>query len=145
MATKPYMYRNNDSGDFKHKNENDNNINVHLLLDKEKSNNKTDTWNKIQKTQKIQLLNEYVDKLATSETLPLSDSEVKNLKQYLLETLDKKRLQHVKDVNYNKETGEIISIPMLYYNPSSGKYTLKRCEKRASTIKSLGMGDHKSK
>ena len=69
MATKPYMYRNNDSGDFnKHKNESDNNINVHLLLDKENSNNKTDTWNKIQKTQKIQLLNDYVDKLATNET-----------------------------------------------------------------------------
>lgn len=49
----------------------------------------------------------------------------------------KKKLQRVKDVNYNKETGEIKDIPTLCYNKQSNHFTLKNLNKRVSTLKGL--------
>ena len=63
-----------------------------------------------------------------------------DLKQYLTLSLDKKKIQHVKDVLYDKATGKIKAIPSLHFNPATRKFTLKRCEKRVSTLKSLGRG-----
>ena len=37
----------------------------------------------------------------------------------------------------DKDTGKIIEIPSLTYSTSSKKFTLKRCEKRQSTLNSL--------
>ena len=60
------------------------------------------------------------------------------MKKYLKECINKKRLQRVKDVLYDKEEGIILSIPNLIYNKSRQRYTLKRSDKRMSTLKSLG-------
>ena len=51
--------------------------------------------------------------------------------------MDRKRLLKAKEVIYNKEIGKIQSIPSLSYNVTTKKFTLKRCEKRQSTLKSL--------
>ena len=51
--------------------------------------------------------------------------------------LDRKRLQRVKDVIYDKTTGTIKDIPSLVYNKASKNYTLKNETKRVSTLKSL--------
>lgn len=112
--------------------------NINSFLEKESTINKTESWNKLDKTGKIKLLNIYVDSII--QTNHLSETDVIELKQYLTESLDKKKLQHVKDVVCDKVTGKIISIPTLYLNPLTKKYTLKRAEKRVSTLKSLGKG-----
>ena len=51
--------------------------------------------------------------------------------------LERKRLTKSKEVVYNKELGKITSIPSLFLNNSTKKFTLKRNEKRQSTLKSL--------
>ena len=56
---------------------------------------------------------------------------------FLRNCLDKKKLQRVKDVLYNKETGEITDIPCLCYNKNLKHFTLKNIDKRVSTLKSL--------
>jgi hypothetical protein len=112
--------------------------NINSFLEKESINNKTESWNKLDKTGKIKLLNNYVDSLITVNNLSAND--VTELKQYLIESIDKKKLQHVKDVHCDKATGKIISIPTLHFNPTTRKFTLKRSEKRVSTLKSLGKG-----
>jgi hypothetical protein len=112
--------------------------NINSFLEKESTNNKTESWNKLDKTGKIRLLNQYVDGLITTNNL--SVNEVIELKKYLIDSLDKKKLQHVKDVHCDKATGKITSIPTLHFNVVSRKYTLKRAEKRVSTLKSLGKG-----
>ena len=43
-----------------------------------------------------------------------------------------------KILNYDKENEIIKSIPNLLYNKQSKRFTLKRSEKRVSTLKSLG-------
>ena len=112
--------------------------NINTFLEKESTFNKTESWNKLDKTGKIRLLNTYVDDITVLHNL--SPTDVSTLKQYLVESLDKKKLQHVKDVQCDKVTGKIIAIPTLHFNVTSRKFTLKRAEKRVSTLKSLGKG-----
>jgi len=116
--------------------------NIDIFLDKECKLNKCEPWNKLDKTEKIKQLNEFVDSLIKEYIL--TDEEVKDIKNYLVSSLDKKKLQCVKDVNYDKTCGKIKSIPCFNYNTSTRKFTLKRCEKRVSTIKSLGKGTNVS-
>ena len=112
--------------------------NINSFLEKESTNNKTESWNKLDKTGKIKLLNTYVDDITPQFNLLPPD--VLFLKQYLIESLDKKKLQHVKDVQFDKTTGKIVAIPTLHFNAITKKFTLKRAEKRVSTLKSLGKG-----
>jgi hypothetical protein len=111
---------------------------INKFLEKESTNNKTESWNKLDKTGKIRLLNTFVDDITQLHNL--SPSEVAALKLYLIDSLDKKKLQHVKDVQCDKSTGKIIAIPTLHFNSTTKKFTLKRAEKRVSTLKSLGKG-----
>ena len=111
---------------------------VGMILERESKRNKKEPWSKINKTAKIVKLNEYAAKLAEEKSL--NKPETLQLKRYLLSSLDRKRLVRVKDVTYDKETGKITDIPCLSFNPSSRKFTLKRNDKRTSTLKSLGHG-----
>ena len=112
--------------------------NINTFLEKETTNSKSESWNKMDKTGKIKLLNEYVDSIIEKHNLETND--ITELKKYLIDSLDKKKLQHVKDVHCDKSTGKILSIPTLNFNSTTRKFTLKRCEKRVSTLKSLGKG-----
>ena len=56
---------------------------------------------------------------------------------FFRDCLDKKKLQRVKDIIYNKDTGEIKDIPALFYNKPSNHFTLKNIDKRVSTLKGL--------
>jgi len=123
----------------------DNVKNVDSFLEKETKKNKTDTWNKIDKKSKIKQLNEYVDKIISTEYENVNEEERSELKKYLESSLDKKKLQCVKDVSYDKLTGKIKGIPNLHFNPATRKFTIKRNEKRVSTLKSLGTGQQKNK
>lgn len=112
--------------------------NIDLFLEKEMNLNKHESWNKIDKTGKIKLLTDYVNLSAVN--FSLNEKEIAEFKNYLIDSLDKKKLQHVKDVQYDNQNGKIILIPNLHFNTASRKFTFKRNEKRASTVKSLGSG-----
>ena len=61
----------------------DNTKNVDSFLENESKKNKTDTWNKIDKTSKIKQLNEYVDKIISTEYENVNEEERSELKKYL--------------------------------------------------------------
>lgn len=117
------------------------NDNLDMFLENDRENIKKETWSRLDKTIKIQKLEEYVDSIV--EKYNLSEDEITNLKKYLFCSIDKKRLLSVKDVFYDKNTNKIKTIPCLQFNTTTRMYTLKRCEKRLSTIKSLGVGKKK--
>lgn len=117
------------------KNDLDKNDNMNLILHNETSNSKKEAWTKLGKTEKIIKLNLYVDML--SENKKLNDTHIHSLKVYLTDSLDRKRLTSVKDVIYDKEECFIKDIPSLVFNSNTNKYTLKRNDKKNSTIKSL--------
>ena len=51
--------------------------------------------------------------------------------------MNRKKLQRVKDVIYDKENGQIKEIPALQYTKANKHFTLKNIDKRISTVKSL--------
>jgi hypothetical protein len=109
---------------------------IDMILEKEKIHNKNETWNKLDKTEKIQKLHIFAEKYGKTNNLPIK--EIKSLKMFFIECLEKQKLQKAKDVVYDKEKKEIISIPSLFFNTTSHNFTLKIMDsKRISTLKSL--------
>ena len=61
--------------------------NINSFLEKESKLNKTESWNKLDKTEKIKLLNNYVESIITEHNL--SPNDVLELKKYLIDSLEK--------------------------------------------------------
>lgn len=109
--------------------------NLEKFLEKEKNNNINEPWCKLNKTIKTKKLQEFVT--VYKEQNKLSDDESDILISFLKESLDRKKLQRVKDVLYDKDNGVIKDIPALCYIKSNKHFTLKNIDKRISTLKSL--------
>jgi len=110
---------------------------IDRFLEKERKMNRAEPWGKLDQTQKMKKIEQFVVTFKRDEQ-QIDEHEQTLLKKYLKECINKKRLQRVKDVLYDKEKGIILSIPNLIYNKSRQRYTLKRSDKRMSTLKSLG-------
>lgn len=109
--------------------------NLDKFLENEKINNSNEPWSKLDKTAKIKKLTLFAENYKNDNNLSINEYE--NLLQFFRDCLDRKKLQRVKDVNYNKDTGEIKDIPALHYNKLLNHFTLKNIDKRVSTLKGL--------
>jgi hypothetical protein len=106
------------------------------ILEREKQHNKNETWIKLDKTVKIQKLHQYAEKYGKDHNLPVKD--IKSLKAFFIDCLEKNKLNKTKEVIYNKETKDITSVPALHFNQTNRAFTLKIIDaKRVSTMKSL--------
>ena len=120
-----------------YENINETNMNtVDMVLEREKMHNKSETWNKLDKTVKIQNLHAFAEKYGKEHNMPVKD--IKSLKMFFIDCLEKNKLQKTKDVIYDKDAREITSIPALCFNSTTKNFTLKIMDaKRVSTLKSL--------
>ena len=109
--------------------------NLDKFLENEKNNNNNEPWCKLNKTIKTKKLQEYVE--IYKEQNNLNQEEGDQLFLFLKDCIDRKKLQRVKDVIYDKENGTIKEIPALCYVKSNKHFTLKNIDKRVSTLKSL--------
>lgn len=111
---------------------------VEEFLEKEmKTSTENIPWTKLEKATKLKKLMEFA--LVHSEKLKLNEDELDNLKTVLKEAIDRKHLQRVKDVTYDKEKCIIHEIPLLYFNENTRKFIIRRNDKKSNTIKtSLG-------
>lgn len=114
--------------------------NLDKFLENEKNNNVNDPWCKLNKTIKMKKLASFVDTYKNENSL--DDDESTLLFTFLKDCLDRKKLQRVKDVVYDKENGFIKEIPALCYIKSNKHFTLKNVDKRVSTLKSLAPKKH---
>ena len=110
--------------------------NLDLLLDEESEQNKKESWNKLDKSIKMNKINDYIKTLTT--THKLTAAEIKVLRDFLSTNLDKKNLYKNKDVVYIKESGKLENIPNLHFNNTTRKFSLKKVQQHVSTLKSLG-------
>ena len=108
---------------------------IDSLLEKEKNNNKMESWNKLDKIVKTQKLHSFAEKYGREQSLPVK--EIKALKLFFIDCLEKGKLQKTKDVVYDKDDHEILSIPSLHFNMEKKCFTLRALNKRVSTLKSL--------
>jgi hypothetical protein len=109
--------------------------NLDKFLEDEKINNKNEPWCKLNKTIKTKKFIDFVEFYKKENNL--DDQEKNLLITFLKDCLDRKKLQKVKDVNYDKINGIIKDIPALFYNKNNKHFTLKKIDKRVSTLKSL--------
>ena len=113
---------------------------VDKLLDMEMQNNRNITWSRLDRMTRVRKLHEYADKYGKDNEM--SQEEIASLKAYLVMSMQKKkRLLKTREVKYNKDTETIESIPILQFNSTNRKFTLKRSDKRTSTLSSLGGGN----
>jgi hypothetical protein len=105
------------------------------FLEDDKNNNENENWSKLDKSVKTRKMLAYAEKY--TEDKKLTEDESNKLISFLKDCLDKKKLQRVKDVIYDKSVGEIKEIPALFYNKTNNHFTLKNLDKRVSTLKSL--------
>ncbi len=106
-----------------------------LFLENDTENNKNEPWCKLNNTTKTQKLLEYVNLYKEENQLNEDESELLIL--FFKDCINRKKLQKVKDVLYDKNTGIIKEIPALLYTKLNKHFTLKNIEKRISTLKSL--------
>ena len=106
-----------------------------MILSKETEINQNETWNKLDKSNRLIKLTEYCNVLQNKYNL--SDVEKDATKSYLFSCLEKKHLQKAKDINYEKDKG-IIDIPQLQWNGNNRKFIFKRKDAHGGTAKCLG-------
>jgi len=111
--------------------------NLEKFLENEKNNNNNEPWCKLNKTVKTKKLIDFVD--VYKKDKKLNEEETKLLVAFLKDCIDRKKLQRVKDVSYDKSNGTIKEIPALTYIKNTKHFTLKNIDKRVSTLKSLSV------
>lgn len=109
--------------------------NIELFLTKEKNQNKNKPWNKIGKTKKMKLITNFI-KIYTKKH-KFDKNKTLSLKLFLHNCIERKKLQKIKDVNYNKDKEIINDIPNLNFNERTKKFYIKKKEKNQSTLKHL--------
>ena len=127
---------------------------IDTYLENERAHNNSEPWGKLDKTVKISKITAYAKTYIDEHGLPTDDCS--NLVAFLISCIDQKKIVKTKDVNYDRISGKIITIPFLIHGAGAGgsgsglldhhatastttKFTLRRCDKRQSTLKSLSM------
>ena len=105
------------------------NITLDDFLNKKNNQIHKKPWTKLDKSIKLRKLAKFAKNYNTKN----KDA----LKYYLFQCLERKKLQRTKDVIYDITTGSIKQIPGLSFNKNSNKFTLKRVDKKGSTLKGL--------
>ena len=93
------------------------------LLEKEKQNNKGESWNKLDNTVKIQALHAFAETYGKDKSMTSKD--VKTLKTFFGDCLRANKLNKTKDVKYDKDVRVVTAVPALFYNTNSHNFTLR--------------------
>lgn len=109
--------------------------NLDKFLENEKICNINEPWCKLNKTVKMKKIIEYVEIYKEKNNADREECDL--LLKFLKDCLDKKKLNRVKDVLYDKINGTIKDIPSLCFVKQNKHFTLKNTDKRISTLKSL--------
>jgi hypothetical protein len=91
--------------------------NLDTFLENEKNNNNNEPWCKLSKTTKTKKILEYVELYKKENNL--DEEETKLMILFLRDCLERKKLQRVKDVIYDKSACIIKDIPALCYTKSN--------------------------
>lgn len=110
--------------------------NLERFLDESIDPTKSEKWNKMDRTTKLNKLNLFTLKYKDDHNL--SEEEYDILKNYLKDCLEKKKLARVKDVVYDSDKHMLVSIPGLHFNKMSKKFTIKNGDTKKSVIHNLG-------
>ena len=114
----------------------ENMTNLEKYLENEKNSNVLETWSKLDKTTKLKKLLDFAQEYTAENSL--TEDDYNSLVAFFRDCLEKKRLNRVKDVIYDKNDGRVVEIPALTFNKTSKNFTLKSAEvKHVGTAKQV--------
>lgn len=96
---------------------------INAFLEMDKIQNANEAWNRLNRTIRMRKLAEFANRYSSEHAL--SDEEKERMVQFFNQCLDQKKLQKVKEVIYDVESGVITSIPTFCYDRTTKHYTLK--------------------
>ena len=102
--------------------------NIDSFLKKEIQLNAKKPWNKLSRTVKNSLIRKYVTQYSIKNKL--SKKHKNKLEEFLILCIDRKKLQKIKDIQYDIESNKIINIPLLFFNKQKEIFILKRSDKK---------------
>ena len=111
------------------------------ILETESASRSAQPWSRLNQTTRVAKLRAFA--VAHCQKNEYGETEQKALTQTLLAGLERRRLIGAREVTYNKETGAVEAVPSLVYQSQARRFTLKRSDRRVSTLKSLGRGRRK--
>ena len=111
-----------------------------LQTDSEASDAKP--WARLDQTTRVAKLKEYAK--AFCDKRDLGNEACDQVTKVLLTGLTRRRLTAARDVVYTPDTGTITAVPALIQVGKTRRFTLKRADRRVSTLKSLGKGRSKA-
>lgn len=96
------------------------------------------SWSQLNKMNKVEKINAFVDNISLDNNL--SSKDVEDLKKYLRTCLDRKMLQRMRDITYDKENEKITHINGLIIKKGKlqekeKRFTLKMSDKKTGTQK----------
>lgn len=91
---------------------------IDAFLNKKIDKQSTESWNNLDRTAKLRKLTVFADVYAAAHGLTEVDRNA--LVVFFRDTLEKKKLIRVKEVQYDKESGTVSDIPGLYHLTGSG-------------------------
>ena len=106
------------------------------VLEKEMNSSEDVPWSRLQKMQRIEKLMLFCDEHAEKESM--TERQRVALRSYLRMALEQRRIHRAKDVDYDRGTGKVISVPGLKYHTSTNKFTIKRDDtvaKKSRTVR----------
>ena len=129
------MLINNNSNNINKTNDKNTIDNIDAFLSNEIKYNEKQPWSKLGEGVKLKKINEFA--LTYCNKHKSHKNKKNELIKYLKKCMNHKKLQRVKDVEYNMKTGKITKIPGLKWEISKNKFTLKNTDKKGSTLKNL--------
>ena len=111
---------------------------VDHILETESASRAEKPWQRLNMTDRVAKLRAFA--AAYCDKHELGQAERSDLERTLLAGLERRRLTGARDVVYDAQTGILTSIPCLCHQPQAKRFTLKRSDRRVSTLKSLGKG-----
>nr|UZT28844.1 hypothetical protein [Nucleocytoviricota sp.]UZT29187.1 hypothetical protein [Nucleocytoviricota sp.] len=112
----------------------DNNI-LDKFLEEESEMSKKEHWLKLDKPDKLIKLKNYGNILI--DKYKLNDKEILSMNNFFNSCIDLKKINKIKDIEYDKENGTILNIPIILFNENNRSFYIKKCEKHVSTVKSI--------
>ena len=124
-----------------------NTANIEFFLESEKESNKKKPWRKLSKAIKLKKISIYAEEYCKENDL--QESKISELKDYLRQCLERKKLQRQKDIVYDIDKNTIKLINGLTYNKNTNKFTMRTRDKKSySSLKYVlnkSNGKHKGK
>ena len=111
--------------------------NLEKFLEQDKTSNQVEPWSKLDKTMKIKKLLNFAEHYAKEKKY--TEEEKGLLTIFLKDCLDRKKIQRVKDVVYDKVKCEITDIPSLSFNKPTKHFTLKNLDKRVKNSELIAL------